>query len=1187
MHLGEFMRHRDLAILVALVCFGTARFALAQKTASTAAGKVPPTTADLLLDGNDWRMGSFEFDAGAKAGAAEENFDDSAFRTVTVPGDTQLQAGFTGVSGFRESAGLTGINSREWWYRKHFRAPAAAPGTVTRIVFDGVDYFATVWLNGQLLGTHEGTYVGFSFDVTNQLRYGGDNVLAVVVTHPWAPKGRALEEYIDGDFSMAQGKNLTNLPYHVGITWDGLPAQGNAAVPMGIWRAAHLRRSSPVTISDVHVLTRSIEPDGSAMLHIAVTVDNATAKSQTRKVELLLKPGNFRGAQQEIPALTINAAPGQTTAEVDVRVARAKLWWSWDKGPQNLYDLKAAMSSQDGLPGDERTVRLGIRTVTRDTNMLYQVNGQKLFAKASWFPVESFYRSTPTRQDYERDLRLFRDANYNLLVNFAVVEKPEFYDLCDELGILVVAELPFPQLGPQQVLNKDSSRREPFMNQARLQASQIIITERNHPSIVQWVPLAEAREKPEEWYHGVDQAGYDMFVAEMKAIINKLAPTTIFHPSLCDLGEQHFWIGAEWDPRHYQDQFDAQAKFISEYGTTSMSSFENLGKYLTLEEQWSTKEKDPRSWFDLPIDTTAYAYWTSNMSGGLYGVLYRSRRYVDAQPRSARELVQATQLYQAFLLKYSAQAYRRKKYEPVNGIRNWDFLDLSPGSRFAIVDYDRVPKIAYWYMKRVLAPVTISFAYKEALESQLAGSQWSAPVWVINDLDREVKGTVHAELLTLGGKSVAAADYPVTVAADGKAIAGTFSLTLPQEAGVYVLRATLRAEGAAGKPVEETSFIKVVPNAFAGTHRVLLIAEAKFAAPIAAMLRAMGLDVDVYDENATDAMARELADSARLEVRYDAIWLGSFEFLSKVLPPGAGNAIQEAVQAGSGFIVTGGEGSFHGGNGHAALVEGTPLNPVLPADTMGREDLMFGAHEADDTMQTLHTITAIAPVASEFASATGFSPQSLELLQHYGVAGFNRVATRMGSKTQLSIAGLPLLITGTYGAGRTVAFTGFTPEASHASSEPIDQYLMDEPQVRAYFSLFADLMADVLPAQQPPAPQLLAAHEKPLFQTLKEQPATELTVAKIDSPAGSAGLARLRVRIANRGGYAHLVHIQIEWTGTGAKPFLTEMSDNDFELMPGETKEIGVDWRNSGSGGRASGTLIVDAANASEARLSF
>lgn len=200
--------------------------------------------ADLLLDGTDWRMGSFDFGEGVKAGAPGVEFNDGAFRAVTVPGDTQLQAGFTGVAGFRESKGLMEINGREWWYRKHFHASTQVPGMLSRIVFDGSDYFTTVWLNGRLLGTHEGTYVGFSFDVTSLLNYGGDNVISVLVTHPWTPKGRAVDEYMDGDFSMALGTPLAGLPYHVGINWDGLPAQGNAAIPMGIWRSVHLRRSA-------------------------------------------------------------------------------------------------------------------------------------------------------------------------------------------------------------------------------------------------------------------------------------------------------------------------------------------------------------------------------------------------------------------------------------------------------------------------------------------------------------------------------------------------------------------------------------------------------------------------------------------------------------------------------------------------------------------------------------------------------------------------------------------------------------------------------------------------------------------------------------------------------------------------------------------------------------------------------
>jgi beta-mannosidase len=1187
MQQGENMRSGKLAMLLSalVICFGASLAAPQGQAKRVHEGRgASATSVDVPLDGNDWRMGSFDFEAGEKAGAATESFDESTFRTVIVPGDTQLQAGFTGVSGFRESKELMEVNAKEWWYRKHFRVGTRTAGTISRIVFDGVDYFATVWLNGRLLGAHEGTYTPFSFDVTGLLHYDGDNVLAVVVTHPWVPKGRALDEYIDGNFSMAQGKNLTNLPYHVGVTWDGLPAQGNATIPMGIWRGVHLRTSGPVTIGDVHVLTQSIELDGSAKLHVSVTLDNATEQTRKRKVELLLKPDNFSGVPQEIPALMISALPGHTTAEADVRVPNAQLWWSWDKGPQNLYDLRAVISPQDGLPGDERTVRLGIRTVTRDADMAYYLNGKKLFVKASWFSIETFYRSTATHEDYERDLRMFRDANYNLLVNFAVVEKPEFYDLCDELGILIVAELPFPQLGPQHVLDKDSPRREPFMKQARLQTAQIIIAERNHPSIVQWVPLAEAREKADQWFDGVDQQGYDMFVAKIKAIVTDLAPTTIFHPSLCDLGEHHFWIGAEWDPRHYQEQFDAQTKFVSEYGTTSISSFENLGKYLTPEEQWGTEGKNSRSWFDLPIDTTAYSYWTSNMSHGLYGVLSRTTRFVDAQPRSARELVQDTQLYQAFLLRYSAEAYRRKKYAPVNGIRNWNYQELAPGFRFAIVDYDRVPKIGYWYIKHALAPVAISFAYREVLESQLAGSEWSAPVWVINDLDREVHGTVHVELLTLSGQRVATADYPVAIAADGKAIAGTFSLTLPQAAGVYFLRASLPAEAAGGEPVEEISFIKVVPAAFQRSHRVLLIAQSNAAGPIAALLRSMGVTVDVYDQNATDAMSRDLTDSAVLHARYDAIWLGSFEFLAKVLPRESAKAIQEAVKAGSGFIVTGGEGSFHGGDGHAALVEATELNPVLPADTLGREDLIFGPHESGDTMQTRRPITAIAP--ADNASFAGFSAQSLQLLQHVGLVAFNQVAARPGSRTELSIAGKPLLITGTFGAGKTAAFTGFTPEESEQTKLPIDQYLMDQPQLRAYFALFVDLLADVFPGEQRRASGLLSAHEKPLFQTLKEQPQTEFALTKAEAPPGRSP-GRCRIQIANRGGYAHLVHIRVEWPADGFKPFLTELSDNDFELLPNESREIEINWRTSITGEQASGTLIVDAANAPEVRLAF
>src|ERR1035437_2992778 len=827
----NIMRSRSLFILLASIVFCFTSICAAQsgqpKHASGAKG-VPAAAADVALDGSDWRMGSFDFDEGVKAGAATEAFDDGAFKAVTVPGDTQIQAGFTGVERWFETKELIAVNQREWWYRKHFHAGPKVVAGLTHLVFDGSDYFTTVWLNGHLLGTHEGTYTSFEFDVTDKLRYGGDNLLAVLVTHPWEPKGRSLLEYMNGDFSSADagsGVQLKKSPFFIGVSWDALPAHGNAAFAMGIWRSVHLHTQSAVTIDDVQVVTQSINADGSATLHLGVKLNNSGKEAVARTVSLKLKPDNFEGAAQDLPALVLTAAPGATNAEAEVHVPHAQLWWSWDKGPQNLYRLEAATAAEKGLWGDQRSVVFGIRTISRDPDMAYRLNGKKMFTKASWFSIEDFYRATPTAESYERDLSLFRDGNFNMLVNFTVVEKPELYDLCDRLGILDVVELPFSQFGPQHVLDKDNPRREPYLKEAKSEVAQIVTLLRNHPSVVEWAPLAEAHEKAGEWGNGVDQQAYDSFMADMKAIITELAPGSIFHPSLCDLGEQHFWTAAAgmiWSQESYGDLFSAKTGFVSEYGGIALSSYENLGKYLTPEQQWGVTNAGPK-WFNIPIDTAAYGYLTSFDLNGLYSMLYRTQHYVDRDVRSLPELVSDTQIYQGFILNYAAQAFRRKKYDPVNGIRSWNFLELGPGFRFGIVDYDRVPKTAYWMMKRTQAPVALSFAYKDSLDSQLAGRPWSAPVWLINDTDKEVRGTVHAELLTLSGKSVAASDFPAAIAADGRASIGDFSLTLPQEPGVYILRATLTGSDSA----TETSFIKVTPPAFSGSHRVLLIAQSK------------------------------------------------------------------------------------------------------------------------------------------------------------------------------------------------------------------------------------------------------------------------------------------------------------------------------------------------------------------------
>jgi beta-mannosidase len=1138
--------------------------------------------SEQLLDGAEWRMGSFAPGAGEAVNAYSEKFAETGFSSVTVPGDTQLQAGFTGVERFRDSKELIAVNQKEWWYREHFQVQPAAKGSVTRLVFDGVDYFATVWLNGKLLGEHEGTYTPFSFDVTNLLHAGGDNVLAVRISHPWVPKGRALNEYLNGDFTMSNLWNNAELkqpPYYIDMSWDALPAQGNAAYAMGIWRSVRLETTLPVTISNLYIRTVRIAADGTATLQVSATVENAGSEPSAGKLALTLRPNNFAGAAQELPSLDFTAPPGKTNLITEVKVEHAHLWWSWDQGAQEMYELDARFSS-----GDAQTARFGIRTMTRDEDLTYRLNGRRIFIKASWFPIADYYRSTPTRPSYERDLRLFRDANFNLTVNFTVVEKPEFYDLCDDLGILVVEELPIQQFGPLRVLDANSPRRAAFLEQATKQFSQIVRMNRNHPSIVEWAPLAEAHDKSGKWGFGslvVDQAGYQDFADRIAKIVGELAPGTIFHPSLCDFGEQHFWLagGQRWDFSSYMDHFDASAKFISEYGGFSMSSAENLGKYIAPERQWNVKQNDALRWFNLPIDVPEYSYWTSFMDDGLWGMLFRSMHWVDRSPQSPRELVASTQLYQGFLLKYATQAYRRKKNSPVEGIRSWDFVELAPGFRFAIVDYDRVPKTAYYFMKQALAPVAVSFAYKEALESQLAGRTWSAPVWVVNDLRTPLDGSVRVELLRVDGASVAATTLTVHVNADDKAEAGRFALTLPEHAGVYILRATLTAPQLAA-PIVETSYIKVVEPAFAQAPRVLLIGQQKYAEPIVEMLNALGAQVDVYDENRLEAMESDLRDGAALHLKYDAVWLASFEALAKVLPGRSAQAIADAVKQGTGFIHSGGDGSFHGGHGHAAIVEATALGDVLPVAISGNSDVIWGQYTLANILSdqpAIHEVEALSPAASSVAALAGE-------LKQIGLAGFNRTQPRAGSRVLITVAGDPLLVTGSYGLGRTVAFTGFTTATDEFSGTTMDNQWAYRAATRTQMQSVAEMLAQALPGGAEWKHEVLEQRATPLFETLKNLPQAKLeTTLPGCEPAEGGGLCRLRIHSTQ--GFAHLVHLRVEWNS--APPFLAELSDNDFEMLPGETREIELRWRTGDPHTGVHGAWVLDAANAPEARREF
>jgi hypothetical protein len=219
-------------------------------------------------------------------------------------------------------------------------------------------------------------------------------------------------------------------------------------------------------------------------------------------------------------------------------------------------------------------------------------------------------------------------------------------------------------------------------------------------------------------------------------------------------------------------------------------------------------------------------------------------------------------------------------------------------------------------------------------------------------------------------------------------------------------------------------------------------------------------------------------------------------------------------------------------------------------------------------------------------------------LNQGGLPGFNRVGVKPGGAEVLSIMGQPLLVTGRYGQGRTVAFMGFTPEYAAERRSPwdpkivstclLDQELASQPGTRIYFALFMRMIAAAV-GESPAAPcdEILEARCKPLFETLQDQPATVLRLPPAVQLTASGGRARGSFGLSNGTGYARLVHVRAVWNAPEAQaPYLVMYSDNYFDLMPGETKELSLDLRlPAGMNKPVQGRLIVEGSNVAASEI--
>lgn len=575
---------------------------------------------------------------------------------------------------------LAGLNNYHGtvWFRRHFPFSDPLGDRKVHLRFLGVDYYTRVWLNGSYLGSHEGYFQPFEFDVSQVLQ--AENDLLVEVNSPKEEPQVWLEgkRLIKGIFNMSDCRP--------GAWNPDLGQDGNTG---GIWNRVELVVTDPVYIDHMQI-SPLILSDGTARLNIDVSLYSASIQ----EVDVLLKVKHLPESEQVCQTKKrLNLVPGHNHHLFIEVVEEPKLWWSWDRGEQNLYTVEVILE-RDGQVFDRFEDRCGIREIYIDEKGKWYLNGEQIFPRGTNF-IPTQWLSEYSEEKIAHDISLLKEANVNAIRVHAHVNRKELYHACDEAGLLVWQDFSL------QWVYDDSDPE--FDDAAASQAREMTRFLYNHPSIVVWACQNEPHRN------------FDTLDPILLTIIKESDATRpVFQASTA---ESHTYPGWYWG--HYQEFREAPARpLVTEFGAQALPCLELLQDIFTPEELF------PPKW-----DKWAYHCFR-------YHEMFRI-----AQVEMGSDIdtfIENSQDYQARLLQFAIENYRRQKYRLVYGLFQFMFIDGWPSITWSVVDYYRKPKKGFYALKQAYQPILISIENRE--EKIIIGSLANFGITIVNDLNKEFRG---------------------------------------------------------------------------------------------------------------------------------------------------------------------------------------------------------------------------------------------------------------------------------------------------------------------------------------------------------------------------------------------------------------------------------------------------------------
>ncbi len=685
--------------------------------------------------------------------ALHEEIDPLRYIPAQVPGEVHLDALKAGlIADPYLGANCLAARWTEqcfWSYRREFDASTEiVESPHIWLNFEGLDYFAEIFLNGVLVGRHENTFYPCRVEITGKLR-SGKNLLVVHLdgglfgtadkpSYGYTPESVNDREKITKRHWLRKPQSQFN--------WDW----STRLINVGIFKPVTLEWSRDAARLDQLVPLATLSPDlQEGLLKVRWFAEG-------------LRPGETPATLiVEIPEAgvstraSVTIKPGLHPLEAQVTVPHPKLWWPVGHGAPDRYKVKVALEI-DGTVIGARSVHVGFRRVVinQDTHpqsgryFIVEINNRKIFAKGGNFVPADMIFTRIDRARYETLIDRALEANYNLLRIWGggLYESDDFYDLCDERGLLVWQEFIFAcsKYPIQDAAFFDNVKKEAVYNIRRLAS---------HPSLIIWCGNNEMEWGA--WHWGYDQGvihpDHALFHITLPRMLSEEDGTRYYQPSspfspdgkdpvADDAGDQHPWsIGfSDTDFRNYRKMI---CRFPNEGGILGSTALPTMqaclidGQRFPGSFSWQLHDNSIDCWQEPSPPDQMIRFWLA----------------VEPRQLSIEAFTYWAGLIQGEGLREYCENFRRRMFDSAAAIF-WMFNDCWPATRsWTIVDYYLRRTPSFHPVRRAMAPVHV-VVVEDGDNVIFCG---------VNDTQETIRGELRHGIFTLAGTYVK--DATVTV----------------------------------------------------------------------------------------------------------------------------------------------------------------------------------------------------------------------------------------------------------------------------------------------------------------------------------------------------------------------------------------------------------------------------------------